>query len=95
MSTCYDALNPLFSSVDVMTEGKHTKITIFIKGQNAGTVTLLDSDEAQEFLQLLFTVKEAAIRVGLGLHALEPIAPGRLLLSEYGDLTTLREKDLI
>ena len=95
MSTYYDALNPLFSSVDVMIEGKHTKITLFIKGKNIGTVTVLDEDEAQEFLQLLFNIEDVAMRVGKKLHILKPFDVEGLLLSGYGDLITLKGEGLI
>lgn len=77
MATYYTALDKLFSSIKLEETGPQTKITLFINGQNIGTL-VANKEDRTPLLELLFT--EDANRGN------DPVHKNRFLLSEYGEL---------
>lgn len=93
MSTHFHALDPLFSSVRVETNPVHTKVTLFVRGQNIGTLCVSQGD-GESLLNLIFTVRDSVDVCGLPLGVTDIAHPAYMedsaqLLSEHGEVTTL------
>lgn len=90
MSTEYYPLRPSFSSIRVESNPRHTRITLWSKGANIGTLTILN-EEKQAILPLFFDCDNPSVTlVGAGEGKVKRIGNAiksdSYHLSEYGEL---------
>lgn len=98
MSTYYHPLTPPITSVRVDAESSpvHDFVSVWVNGAKAGKLTVR-SEETSSLLRALSAGRDVAqvFAAGRGRTALKVfdggIDPDDVLISEYGEVTTLRE----
>jgi hypothetical protein len=98
MSTAYYRLKRPFTSVRLSVGGGHTQLSLWVNHAKAGDITLRN-DEVSAVIAVLKRDEPAVTKHGIGNGETrldfmdDDVEDDTLLISEYGELTTLEEID--